>query len=82
MAHGHFLTWVDAEFGMSDQTARRFVHAAEAFGDKVNTVLNLPPTVLYALAAPSTPDEVRDNVVGLAGQGKKLETPLVDAARR
>ncbi|APO67248.1 hypothetical protein IE4872_CH01606 [Rhizobium gallicum] len=47
---------------MSDQTARRFMQVADAYGSKSNIVLNLEPTALYALAAPKTPLEVREEI--------------------
>jgi hypothetical protein len=52
LGHGNYLAWIEAEFGMSDQTARRFTHVAGTVGGKSNIVLDLPPSVLYALAAP------------------------------
>jgi hypothetical protein len=53
---GNFLPWIEAEFGMHENTARNFMRVAEMFG-KSTTVVDLPPTVLYALAAPSTPED-------------------------
>ena len=57
LGHGFYLKWIEAEFEMHEQTARRFVHVAERFG-KSNTMLDLTPTALFELAAPSTPEEV------------------------
>ena len=61
--HGRFGAWLDAEFGWSQRTARNYMMAAEAFAAKSEIVADLAPTVLYALAAPSTPAAVRDDVV-------------------
>jgi len=36
-----FLRWIEAEFGMAEVTAHRFMKAAERFGDKFFTVKNL-----------------------------------------
>jgi hypothetical protein len=62
--HGQFLSWINKEFGMSDQSARNFIHVAEKFGDvdKFKTVLNLSPKILYELAAPSTPEAIIEQV--------------------
>ena len=57
LGHGNWLPWLEAEFGMTSMTAQRFIQVAENIGTKTNTMLDLPPTVLYALAAPSTSDE-------------------------
>jgi hypothetical protein len=58
LGHGNFLPWIEAEFGMSEWTARNFMRVAEEFGGKSGTVPDLPPTVLYQLAAPSTPEPI------------------------
>lgn len=72
VGHGNFLKWIDAEFGMAEQSARNFMNVADRF--KSTTVGDLPPTVLYALAAPSTPDEVRDEVARRTKAGEKVTT--------
>jgi hypothetical protein len=55
---------------MHEQSARRFMQVAERF--KSNTMLDLQPTVLYALAAPSTPDEVVDEALERSEAGEKV----------
>lgn len=55
LGHGRFLAWIDAEFKMTDRSALSFVRVAQLYGDKSEIISDLPPTVLYALAAPSTP---------------------------
>jgi hypothetical protein len=77
LSHGCFLSWISTEFSMSDQTARRFMHVAEAFGDKINTVLDLSPTVLYELAAPSTPATIRAEAIERAAQGEPVSLTYV-----
>ncbi|MGG3810932.1 DUF3102 domain-containing protein [Methylorubrum rhodesianum] len=71
LGHGNFLPWIKDEFGMSKESALNFMRVAEQFGENV-TVTNLPPTVLYALAAPSTPDEVKDEIIDRAKAGAKV----------
>jgi hypothetical protein len=70
LGHGRFLAWIEAEFGMTDRSARRFMEVAESF--KSDTVSDLTPTVLYALAAPSTPDEVRTEATSRAAAGEVI----------
>jgi hypothetical protein len=77
LRHGSFLPWIEQEFGMTARTAQNFMGVAEQFGDKYETVSHLPPKVLYALAAPSTPEEVRDNVVEMAKRGDRVTTKTV-----
>jgi hypothetical protein len=43
---------------MSRRTAQRFIQVAERFGDKNTKLVFSPTSVLYELAAPSTPDTV------------------------
>jgi hypothetical protein len=62
LPHGMFLSWIDAEFGMHERTAQRFMGVAETFKGKYDTVSHLPPAALYELAAPSTPEEVRAEI--------------------
>jgi len=53
VGHGHFTEWVAAELNFSATTARNYMRAAAAFGDKAATVAVLPPAVLYTVAAAS-----------------------------
>ena len=72
LPHGQFLPWIAAEFEMSDQTARRFMDVHATFGDKFNNLLNFKPSVIYALAAPSTPDSVIQQAIEKAEAGEKV----------
>lgn len=72
LGHGHFLAWIEAEFGMTRQTAWNMMNAAIQFGGKCPTVLHLPPAALYALASPSTPAPLRERVVERLEAGEPL----------
>lgn len=62
LEHGQFLAWINAEFDdLTEMTAVRFMQVAARFG-KSNILLDYPVSVLYALAAPSTPDEIVERV--------------------
>jgi hypothetical protein len=54
LPHGAWLPWLEAEFGWSDETARKFMRAAE-FALKNPTLLEFQIDVLalYLLARPS-----------------------------
>ena len=71
LPHGAFSRWIESEFGMGEQTARNLMQCAQRFG-KTPTVGVLPPAVLYALSAPSTPDEVITEAVERADSGEIL----------
>lgn len=72
LGHGNFLPWIEAEFGMSADSAGRFINVATRLGTEFRTVRNLAPTALYALAAPSTPEPVRTEVLERAAAGETV----------
>lgn len=77
LEHGLFLKWVQAEMGMNARTAQRAMNAAEALGDKSDTVSYLPATVLYELAAPSTPEPVREAVLRRIEAGEAVRADVI-----
>ena len=73
LGHGHFLPWIDAEFGMSDQTARNLMNVHERFGKSKRLLdLEVSQEALYLLAAPSTEPEVVDAAMEKAEAGEKV----------
>lgn len=76
--HGQFGRWLDAEFGAGARTAQNYMTAAERFAGKSETVSYLPTATVYQLAAPSTPERVRQEVVSLAEAGSPLPLHEVD----
>lgn len=79
--YGDFQHWISIEFSMSLKTAERFMSVAETYGERIDivTILNaLSATVLYELAAPSTPEEVRTIVEERVTSG---ETPTLPEVR-
>lgn len=73
IGHGNFGAWLKAEFDWSERHAENLMAVTEKFGAKSATVAVLGPSrALYALAAPSTPELVRDVVEELAVDGVKL----------
>ena len=74
LPHGQFLPWLKAEFEMSEPQAVRCMQVARRFGGETKsfTMMDFSPTILYALAAPSTSDAVVERV--LSGE---MEATLV-----
>lgn len=72
LPHGQFLPWIASEFEMSEPTAKNFMAVARRFGDKTLIISDFNPTVLYQLAAPSTPDEVVEQVIEKAASGETV----------
>lgn len=62
LAHGQFKPWLQSEFEMTDRHARRFMQVAERSLANTEHVRYLPVSVLYELAAPSTPETIVEMV--------------------
>lgn len=63
IAHGGFEAWAKRETGLGLTSVRRFMRVAEMIGDKSSKLDDLPPSVLYLLASPSTPESAIDDVI-------------------
>src|SRR5262249_1918176 len=88
MKHGDWLPWLKREFGWSQQPAQRFMDgyrlASDAELPKLGN-LGLPVSALYQLAAPSTPEAAKIEVIERAQAGEAVTVGevkrVVDAAR-
>ena len=72
IGHGNFTPWLEAEFGWSERTAQNYMAAAAAFEGKTAIVADLPLTTVYSLAASSTPEPVRAEIVQRIEAGERL----------
>lgn len=68
LPHGQFSDWCDTEFSMSQRTVQRMMAVADAFRDdeKRHTVSLFSDSALYLLAAPSTPEAAREELIAEA----------------
>jgi len=73
------LPWLEREFGWTEMTATRFINVYDMSKSNKLLDLELPISALYLLAAPSTPQEARDEIIELAQAGEKI--PVVEAKR-
>ena len=69
LEHGEFGAWLDEEFGWTPRTAQNMMNAA-ALVDKYEQFSYLQPSVLYKLAAPSTPLSVVDRIAEELKRGR------------
>jgi DUF3102 family protein len=76
LAHGQFGEWLSAEFGLTERTAQNYMAAATLVA-KYETVSYLQPRTLYQLAAPTTPDGVRNAVIARLNAGEKVADQIV-----
>ena len=82
LPHGAFIDWLTAEFGWHRATANRFIQVAQQFGDKdLSQIATFDPSALYLLAAPSTPEAVREEAIERASAGETITHEKAKAMR-
>ena len=85
LPHGTFAVWCKKELNFSRRSAQNYMAASEWLEDKNAMLALLPPTVVYALVAPSAPAEVVREVVAAAAAGALPKPEVIlqklDAAR-
>lgn len=72
LGHGSFRNWLKFEFNWSVSAATKFMQVAEQFKCVNFTHLNITASTLYLIAAPSTPKEVREEVLQRASNGENI----------
>jgi hypothetical protein len=73
LGHGSFMQWAEARYSFTYRHVQNFIYIAEQFGKVENfSNLNFQKSALYALAAPSVPDEVREVAIELARDGETI----------
>ena len=72
LGHGNFLNWLKTEFNWSEPSAQRFMQVARQFKSIDLMDLEIAPSALYILSAPSTPDSVRQEAVSRAKAGENI----------
>lgn len=73
VGHGNFTPWLRVEFNWTERTAQNFMSAAERFGSNPKCVSHLPLNTVYKLAAPSTPEPLRQNIVERLERGERID---------
>jgi len=75
---GNWLPWLDREFGWSEDTAERFIRLA-ALANEIPQVAeyDIPISGLYLLAAPSTPEQAREQIIARAENGEAISVGTV-----
>jgi hypothetical protein len=77
LPHGSYTDWLEVEFGLSERMAQHFVNVRERLGPKSEKFSVLPPSTLYLLAAPSTPDQAISLVEERIDKGDRLSVAHV-----
>ena len=74
LGYGNWLSWLDREFSWSERSARNFINCYE-FAQSISANfadLGIDVSSLYLLAAPSTPEKARAEVLRRAEAGGGL----------
>lgn len=83
LGHGHFLDWLEAEFSWHRDTANKFMQVASQFGSLgASKIATLAPSALYILAAPSTPEAVREEAIARAEAGEFITYTTAKAIKQ
>lgn len=71
LKHGEFMTWVENEIKCHYSTALHFMRVWQTFGDRKEQIahIGINASVLYLLSAPSTPEQLRIDIVERAKAG-------------
>ncbi len=72
LGHGQFLDWLRTEFDWSESAARKFMQVHRKFKTVNFTVLNIATSAMYLLAADSTSETARDEVLQRAKTGEVI----------
>jgi hypothetical protein len=77
LEHGQFLKWIEAELG-SKSTAYRCMNVAEKFAPaELPTVGSLDVNTVQALAAESTPQDLRQEIIGKLASGEPVSAAQI-----
>ena len=72
LAHGQFLEWIEREFAWSQFSADRFMNVYDRVKCSNLQHLEIDASALYLIAAPSTPEPVREEVIRRAENGEPV----------
>lgn len=82
LGHGHFRAWLESEFNWGAWTASKFMQVADRFEGTNFSGLDIAPSALYELAAPSTPEAARDEVLARAKAGESITYTTAKAVKQ
>jgi hypothetical protein len=82
LPHGRYTEWLGVEFGLSERMAQHFVNVRRRLGPKSEKFSVLPPSTLYLLAAPSTPDTAIIEIEQQLDAGRRISVTVVQETIR
>ncbi|SRR5579871_89270 len=72
LPHGLFIMWVEGEIGISARTAQIYMQVAQWAESNSVAVAHLPLSTLYAISAPSTPNEFAKEILKRIEDGENI----------
>src|SRR5262249_21088886 len=75
---GDVLDWVERELGMTRRWAQLQMTVAKTFGEIGEIISSVPPTTIYKLAAPSTPESIKAKVIADLRAGHPVDHRAVE----
>jgi hypothetical protein len=72
LGHGNFLQWIEKAFGWKERSAEAFMQVYRQFKSANFANLRIDISSLYLIAAPSTPEPVRQQVIARAENGETV----------
>ncbi|MBE9178620.1 DUF3102 domain-containing protein [Oculatella sp. LEGE 06141] len=69
LGYGHYRAWIESEFALGKTIANHFENVAKQFANVPN-VDSFDSSALRVLAAPSVPEEIRQEAIALAAAGE------------
>jgi phage N-6-adenine-methyltransferase len=72
LPHGQFGSWLEEEFGWSKRTAQQFMSVPRSFKSEKFSDLDAGTSALYKLAAPSAPEEAREEAIERSREGEHI----------
>ncbi len=72
LPHGQFGKWAEQELSIKPRAATNYMLAADWLRGKPETLADLPPTIIYALASPTAPQDIVHDVLARVETGSPL----------
>jgi hypothetical protein len=78
LSHGAFQGWVESEVCMPVRTAQAYMRVAHWVSARKNAAIGrLPPTILYILSAPSTPEDFVSDILSRFEAGELIAPSVI-----
>ena len=81
LGHGNFLPFIKSRYQLTHATVHNFMRVAEQFGSNIK-LFDISPTVLYELAKPSMPEEVKEHITAKIEAGETVSVKEVQALKK